>query len=65
MNKKPDIIPENYEFIQTKSQAERVIRDMYGSPTSLNGKIMFDKLNKCKSIADIDNLLIWGRVNLL
>lgn len=64
MNKKPINVP-NYDFLQEKEQARRIIRDMYGSSTSLNGKIMVDKLEKCKTIAEIDNLLTWGRVNLL
>lgn len=64
MNKLPENLPENYEFLQNQSQARRVIKDIYGS-SSIKGKIMLQKLEKCKSIADIDNLLIWGRVNLL
>ena len=65
MNKKPDIVPDNYDFMQNKSQARSIIKDIYGSEKNLSAKIMYDKLEKCKTIADIDNLLIWGRINLL
>lgn len=47
-----------------KAEAKKIIRDMYGS-SSEAGKIMLQKLEETKTIAEISNTLVWGRKNLL
>lgn len=46
------------------ASARRVIKDLYG-PTTEKTKILFKKLEECKTSNDINKVLIWGRTNLL
>lgn len=45
-----------------KAYAKRVIKDMYSGE---NQKDLLDKIDACKTISDIDNVLIFGRRNYL
>lgn len=46
------------------SNARTVINDIYGS-VGTKSQVMLDKLEKCKTIAEVNNVLAWGRKNLL
>lgn len=46
------------------SNARTVIRDMYGYDNT-KSNVMLDKLGNCKTIAEVNNVLAWGRKNLL
>ena len=54
----------DYQFRNAMLKARHVIKDIYGRD-SAKGKLMLSKLEKCKTEAEVDNLLAWGRVNLL
>lgn len=49
-------------FGMRKIYAKRVIRDMYSGK---NQQELLDKIDECKTILDIDNVLIFGRRNYL
>lgn len=49
-------------FGMRKIYAKRVIKDMYSGK---NQKELLDKIDECKTILDIDNVLIFGRRNYL
>ena len=49
-------------FGMSKTYTKKVIKDMYSGK---NQKEMLEKLEACKTISDIDNLLVYGRRNLL
>lgn len=49
-------------FEMRYNYAKKVIRDMY---LSNNQKILFEKLDECKTVNDIDRVLAYGRTNLL
>ena len=51
-------------FLVYKNQTRRVIKELYGH-NAQKCKIMMDKFSECENIAQIDNLLRWGRLNLL
>lgn len=51
-------------FASYKANAMRVIRDMYGLG-SKSGQIMVEKIRECTTIPQINNVLAWGRKNLL
>ena len=41
-----------------------VLRDLYGNHTP-NFELLKEKVKKCKTMAEISNILVYGRVNLL
>lgn len=57
-----------YEHVETfktyYSNARQVVYDMYGKNT-IKGDLMLMKLEKCKTTSQVNNVLAWGRINLL
>ena len=49
-------------FEMRYNYAKKVISDMY---LSNDQKILFEKLEECKTVNDIDRVLAYGRTNLL
>jgi len=64
MNKLPESMPEGHDLHVAKTQAKKIIRDIYGRNTK-NADILNYKLDKCENVIQVDKVLAWGRVNLL
>lgn len=47
-----------------KNRSFYIIKDLYGDRPE-NYNIMIHKLNECKNVLEVDELLKWGRKNLL
>ena len=52
------------EFRASYENALIVISDIYGKGSDKYAKVR-ERLEKCKTVADVDNALAWARVNLL
>lgn len=41
---------------------KRAIKELYSNE---NQKIMLERLEQCRTVAQMDNLMVWGRLNLM
>ena len=62
MNKLPANAGPDYYLNQAIKESKRIVKDLYGR-TSDYSKMLQEKLERCKTLAEVDNTMIWGRVN--